>query len=70
VKTLIISNEICFLIRAYNEASRIGGVIDEVIAAGYKKILVVNDGSRDNTEEIVRKYPNVIYLEHTQNRGG
>jgi glycosyltransferase involved in cell wall biosynthesis len=70
VKTLIISNEICFLIRAYNEATRIGDVIDEVIAAGYKKILVVNDGSRDNTEEIVRKYPNVMYLEHAQNRGG
>ena len=68
MKTSITPNEICFLIRAYNEATRIGGVIDEVIAAGYKKILVVNDGSRDNTEEIVRKYPNVMYLEHAQNR--
>jgi glycosyltransferase involved in cell wall biosynthesis len=36
--------------------------------AGYKKILVVNDGSRDATEEIVRSFPNVIYLEHTHNR--
>lgn len=68
MRTPIISDDICFLIRAYNEATRIGDVIDSIIQAGYKKILVVNDGSKDNTEEIVRKYTNVIYLEHAQNR--
>lgn len=70
MRTPIISDDICFLIRAYNEATRIGDVIDSIIQAGYKKILVVNDGSKDNTEEIVRKYTNVIYLEHAQNRWG
>lgn len=61
-------SDIIFLIRAYNEGTRIWIVIDWIIKAGYKKILVVNDGSRDNTEEIVRTYPNVIYIAHPQNR--
>jgi glycosyltransferase involved in cell wall biosynthesis len=40
------------------------------MAAGYRKICVVNDGSRDGTEAIARSYDNVIYLEHSYNRGG
>ncbi|MDD2745538.1 MAG: glycosyltransferase, partial [Candidatus Gracilibacteria bacterium] len=66
----ITQSDICFLIRAYNEATRIGAVIDSIIAAGYKKICVVNDGSKDGTEAIARSYTNVIYLEHSYNRGG
>ena len=61
-------SDVIFLIRAYNEATRIWSVIDEVMAHGYRKILVVNDGSRDHTEEVVRAYPNVIYIAHPQNR--
>ncbi len=58
------------MIRAYNEASRIEEVIDGIMDAGYRKILIINDGSRDGTEAIARKYANVMYLEHTHNRGG
>lgn len=65
-----------FLVRAYNESSTIGGVIDEIVAAGYHKILIVNDGSTDNTAYIIEQkqkaYPDVLLLtaQHTINRGG
>jgi glycosyltransferase involved in cell wall biosynthesis len=47
-----------------------------VIAAGFKKILLVNDGSSDNTLEILEQkkaeYPQalIIIASHTINRGG
>lgn len=64
----------CFLIRAYNEEKTIGGVIDEIIKAGYSKIVIVNDGSRDGTvaqiEERQEKHPHahIIVLTHLINR--
>ena len=66
-------NNIIFLIRAYNEATRILTVIDGIFHAGYHQILVVDDGSLDNTPEILRKYiesKKIHYLRHRINRGG
>lgn len=69
-------DEFIFNIRAYNEASTLGNAIDEVIAAGFHKILIVNDGSRDNCKDIVsekqKQYPQILLLmaSHTINRGG
>jgi glycosyltransferase involved in cell wall biosynthesis len=57
------------LLRAYNEESRITGVIDSIMAAGFRKILVINDGSRDATEALVRTYHNCIVISHSHNRG-
>lgn len=42
-----------FLIRAYNEWVSLWWVIDEVVNAWFSKIIVVNDGSRDNTSSVV-----------------
>lgn len=69
-------DEFIFNIRAYNEASTLGTAIDEVIAAGFHKILIVNDGSWDNCKDIVsekqKKYPHILLMiaSHTINRGG
>ncbi len=60
---------IAFLIRAYNEAGRIGEVIETITKNWYHKILVVNDGSKDNTTEVLEKYPELIVLRHAFNRG-
>ncbi len=64
-----------FLMRAYNEATVIGSVIDEILAAGFHKIAIVNDGSSDSTAEVIAtkqaQYPQsyLIDLHHTINRG-
>ena len=64
----ISQNEIIFLVRAYNESSRIAGVIDSLKKAGFSKILVVNDGSKDATLEIVSQYTSVHIVSHPYNR--
>jgi len=66
------------VIPAYNEAERIGSTLEKVTAylvkMGWRaEIIVVNDGSRDATAEIVRswaqKNPAVRLLDNPGNRG-
>jgi dolichyl-phosphate beta-glucosyltransferase len=66
------------VIPAYNEEERLGPTLDRVLAFardhGWKaEIIVVNDGSRDRTPEIVRSYERdtgiVRLLENPGNRG-
>lgn len=61
MKTLII-------VSAFNEARSIEAVISDLKKFGYKNILVVNDGSGDQTEEIARKRK-VKVATHVLNRG-
>lgn len=61
------------ILPAYNEATRIQPVIEEIARMGYKMV-IVNDGSSDNTLEVIkesqRKYPKSIYIySHIINRG-
>lgn len=58
-----------FLIRAYNEATVLESVLKDIFDHGYKNILLVNDGSTDNTYEIIEKYKDKIYVvSHALNR--
>ena len=63
-----------FNIRVYNEASMLSSVIDEVINAWFKKLVFINDGSKDNSQEILEnekeKHPDCIFviLTHKINR--
>jgi dolichyl-phosphate beta-glucosyltransferase len=66
------------VIPAYNESARLGATLDKVLdyvrTQGWDaEIIVVNDGSRDNTAEIVRgcaeKSPLVRLVENPGNRG-
>ena len=63
---------------AYNESQRIAATIEKILAyanlhAWSAEIIVVNDGSRDDTAEIVRKYasknPMLRLIENPGNRG-
>lgn len=66
------------VIPAYNEAARIAAALDAVVACvrrrGWRaEVVVVDDGSRDQTAEIVREYaaiaPEVRLLQNPGNRG-
>lgn len=56
------------VIPAYNEATVIAGVIAEIRQAGYGNIVVVDDGSKDETFERA-KQTGVTALRHRLNRG-
>jgi glycosyltransferase involved in cell wall biosynthesis len=61
------------VIPAYNQAEFLGEAIDSVLAQTYQhfEVIVVNDASPDNTEEVVRQYtdPRIKYIRHAQNKG-
>jgi glycosyltransferase involved in cell wall biosynthesis len=66
------------VIPAYNESARIGSSLEKILACISERgwdmeIIVVNDGSTDNTAEIVRGYaarsPRVRLVENPGNRG-
>jgi dolichyl-phosphate beta-glucosyltransferase len=66
------------VIPAYNEAQRIAAALEKVVAYAAKmgwtaEVIVVNDGSRDATPEIVRQWvqrnPMVRLVENPGNRG-
>jgi len=65
------------VIPAYNEEDGIAEIVERVLAVGPAlerigvalELLVVDDGSKDRTAEIVRTYPAVRLLQHNPNRG-
>ena len=66
------------MIPAYNESARLGATLEKVLAyvhsqAWDAEVIVVNDGSRDNTAAIVRAYaakdPALRLVENPGNRG-
>ncbi len=67
-----------FVIPAYNESARIRPTLDEILRHVQEKnwdaeIVVVSDGSSDDTPQIVREYskvhPHVVLVENPGNRG-
>ncbi|GAB0174346.1 MAG: glycosyltransferase [Candidatus Altimarinota bacterium] len=65
-------NKFLFLIRAYNERTRIKEVIESIFNDGFHHILVVDDGSTDGTSQLLNEvFQDQIYLvKHPINRGG
>jgi dolichyl-phosphate beta-glucosyltransferase len=66
------------VIPAYNESARLGATLEKVLAyvnaqGWHAEVIVVNDGSRDNTAEIVRSFaaknPALRLVENPGNRG-
>lgn len=62
------SPKIIIALPAYNEASVLPEVIAEINSAGYSHIVIVDDGSRDNTFTVAKK-AGVVALKHRLNRG-
>lgn len=58
------------IIPAFNEAKRIGAVLNVVSNSEIiDEIIVIDDGSTDDTEKIVREFKNVRYLKNKKNLG-
>jgi glycosyltransferase involved in cell wall biosynthesis len=61
-------NDVFIVIAAYNESNSISNVVSSLRNAGYKNIVVVDDGSKDNTFSILNTLP-VFALRHVINIG-
>jgi|SRR3989344_2947622 len=65
--------KLSIVIPAYNEQNTIEELIRRVEAADIgslmKEIIVVDDGSRDSTREILARFPNIHYIFHEKNLG-
>jgi len=58
------------IVCAYNEADRIRNILDVIVGhPTLGEVIVVNDGSTDDTEALIRSYPTIRVLTHTPNRG-
>ncbi len=60
------------IVPVYNEAKTIGKILEKIQSVGIdKEIIVVDDGSTDDTSSILRdiKYDNLKIIHHTGNRG-
>lgn len=72
-------NKLSIIIPAYNEASTINAILEKIetveLSNGIEKeVIIVNDSSTDNTEEIIKEYIsknnlNISYFEHSVNKG-
>jgi glycosyltransferase involved in cell wall biosynthesis len=60
--------KVCVIIPTYNNAATLAKVIEDV-AQYTNHIIVVNDGSTDNTVKIVSRFPAVQFINYSQNVG-
>ncbi len=56
------------VIAAYNEQPRLGDTLARLLATGYANVVVVDDGSRDDTAAVALRHP-VWVLRHLLNLG-
>ena len=54
---------ICLVTPCYNHADFVGDTIESVVSQGYRSLeyIVVNDGSTDGSEEVIRRYDQQLH---------
>ncbi len=70
---MIKNPSVSVIIPAYNQANFIDKAIESVLRQTYKdfELIIINDGSKDNTEEIIKNYSDfrIRYICHKKNLG-
>ena len=67
-KKIFVEKKCCIVIPIYNNSVTISKIIDETLDYT-ESIIVVNDGSTDDTELVLKKYPQVSVLGYKVNKG-
>lgn len=57
------------VICAYNEAARLRTILDTVSTCGFHDVVVVNDGSTDDTQALLAQYPSITVVSYEVNKG-
>ncbi len=60
--------QISVIIPAYNEGAVVGDVVRRILRCGFARVIVVNDGSKDDTAEVAERAGATV-LSHIINRG-
>ncbi len=53
----------------YNESRHVNGVLDQVVRNAPGDVLCINDGSSDNTGEVLAARNDILVVTHPENRG-
>ncbi len=64
----VTGNEFCVVIPVYNNAGAIKSVVEDVLNV-CERVVVVNDGSTDDTGKILREIEGIELVEYSENRG-
>ena len=67
-QALFEKHKACVLIPTYNNSGSLAAVVEQVLQYT-SEVIVVNDGSTDNTSEILKQYPQVHTVSYTPNQG-
>lgn len=63
-----VNNQLAIVIPTYNNAATLGKVLTEVLVFLFP-VYVVNDGSTDHTEEILKEFPEIRVISYPENKG-
>ncbi len=58
----------CVIVPTYNNAHSLAGFLED-LKTYTSSIIIINDGSTDETSEILRKHPELDHKEHSENKG-
>lgn len=65
-----LNKKVSCIIPVYNEADRVGSVLDAITFHELvDEVIVINDGSTDNTEKLLHNRPGINFLSLDRNRG-